>query len=210
MTIKGVFFDFGGVLYRVPAQSWMRRWQMLLGMGHDPTLSAMILTPDESPYFKGLMEGRIPESDMWQRMGQAIRMGPAMVRWLQRSSMNKRHLNRAVVSYLAKLRPRFRTGILSNAGSDARRSFTGVFGFDRLVDTMVISAEEGSAKPDEHIYRVALERLGVAPEETVFLDDLAVNVAAARKLGIHAVQFRNTRQALAEIDSLLDGHHPKS
>jgi len=207
MTIRGVFFDFGGVLYRTPALSWMRRWQSLLGMGRDPTISAMLLTPDESPYFLALMEGRIPESDMWQRMSQAGRISPVLVRWLQRNSMNKRRLNRAVVRYLAALRPRFRTGILSNAGSDARRSFTGVFGFDRLVDTLVISAEEGSAKPDEHIYRVALERLGVAPEETVFLDDLAVNVAAACKLGIHAVHFQDTRQALAEIDVLLDGHH---
>ncbi len=207
MTIRAVFFDFGGVLYRTPAQRWMRRWQVLLGMGRDPTLSAMILTPDESPYYQGLMEGTIPESDMWQRMGQAWRVSPALVGWLRRSSMSTHRLNRSVVRYLAGLRPRFRTGILSNAGTDARRLFTGVFGFDRLVDTLVISAEEGSAKPDERIYRVALDRLGVAPEETLFLDDLAVNVTAARRLGIHAVQFLDTRQALAEVDNLLDGHH---
>ena len=81
--------------------------------------------------------------------------------------------------------------------------FTDQFGFDRLVDTMIISAEERVAKPDERIYRIALERLQVDPEEAVFLDDLAVNVAAANQLGMKAVHFRETRQALAEVQSLL-------
>ena len=67
--------------------------------------------------------------------------------------------------------------------------FTSIFGFDRLVDEMIISAEEGIAKPDERIYRIALEKMGVEPEEAVFLDDLSANVEAARQLGMKAVQF---------------------
>jgi epoxide hydrolase-like predicted phosphatase len=204
MTIRAVFFDFGGVLYRTPDRSWLRRWQVLLGLIRDEDISGMILSPDESPFFQGIMEGTIPESAMWERMEKSWRLSPLVLRWLQHNTMNRRRLNREVVAFLAGLRPRYRTGILSNAGSDARRLFIDVFGFDRLVDTLVISAEEGSAKPDEQIYRVALDRLGVEPHETVFLDDLAVNVAAARNLGMHAVHFRDTRQALSEIAVLLE------
>jgi epoxide hydrolase-like predicted phosphatase len=117
--------------------------------------------------------------------------------------MSRQRLNHEVTSFLGSLRPRYRTAILSNAGSDARQMFTDRFGFDKLVDTIIISAEERVAKPDARIYQIALERLGVAPEEAVFLDDLAVNVAAAIGLGIRAVQFHNTRQALAEVRALL-------
>jgi epoxide hydrolase-like predicted phosphatase len=203
--IRAVFFDFGGVLYKTPDREWIKRWLVLLGLARDEAISAMLLSPDESPYFQGVMDGSIPESEMWARMGKAWRLSPLLLRWMQNNAMSRKRLNREVADYLGTLRPRFRTGILSNAGTDARRMFTDIFGFHHLVDTMVISAEEGCAKPDEHIYRVALDRLGVDPGEAVFLDDLAVNIAAARKLGMHAVQFIETRQALGEIARLLDG-----
>jgi epoxide hydrolase-like predicted phosphatase len=207
MSIQAVFFDFGGVLYRVPDRKWMRRMQMLLGLGKDSTFSTMILEPDESPYFQALMEGRITESDMWQRMANAWRLSPMVVGWLRKNTLSRRRVNQQVADFLAGLRPRFKTGILSNAGTDARKMFNEVFGFDRIVDTMVISAEEGVMKPDERIYQIALDRLGVSAPETVFLDDLAVNVDAARRVGIRAVHFQTTAQALAEVGSLLNGHH---
>ena len=106
-------------------------------------------------------------------------------------------------NFWASLRPKYRTGILSNAGSDARAMFTSIFGFDHLVDEMIISAEEGIAKPDERIYKIALEKMGVEPGEALFLDDLSANVAAARQLGMKAVQFLETSQALSEVRALL-------
>jgi len=201
MSIRAVLFDFGGVLYKTPDRRWLRNWQRLLGLGQDETISAMIASPEESPYVQAIMEGRIPESDMWERLGQRWRLSPVLVSWLQYSTMSRRRLNREVADFLAGLRPRFQTAILSNAGSDARRQFTEIFGFNRIVDEMIISAEEGVAKPDERIYRIALERLGVEAQEALFLDDLAVNVEAARRLGMQAVQFFETRQALAEIQA---------
>ena len=81
--------------------------------------------------------------------------------------------------------------------------FTSIFGFDHLVDEIIISAEEGIAKPDERIYQIALDKMGVEPEEAVFLDDLSANVEAARQLGMKAVQFLDTSQALSEIRALL-------
>ena len=206
LAIRAVIFDFGGVLYRVPDQKWMRRWQVLLGLGKDSAFSTMLLAPDESPYFRAIMEGRIAESELWERMATAWKLSPMITAWLRRHSMDRRRVNRVVEEFLAGLRPRYKTGILSNMGSDARQLFSQVFGFDRLVDTMVISAEEGVMKPDERIYRIALERLGVSAPEALFLDDLAVNVAAARQVGMCAVHFLTTAQALAEVASLLNGH----
>jgi len=201
--IRAVLFDFGGVLYRTPDRRWMRQWQILLGLARDEEITAIIAAPEESPFMQAVMDGRITESELWERFGRRWRLSPVLAHWLRRNAMSRRRLNREVTSFLGSLRPRYRTAILSNAGSDARQMFTDRFGFDQLVDTMIISAEERVAKPDARIYQIALERLGVAPEEAVFLDDLAVNVAAAIRLGIRAVQFHNTRQALAEVRALL-------
>jgi epoxide hydrolase-like predicted phosphatase len=203
MTIRAVFFDFGGVLYRTPDRRWMRYWQRILGLGQDEEISAIIASPDESPFMQAIMDGRIPEEEMWERMSRRWRLSPFLVNWLRRNALSHTRLNREVAKFLGSLRPRYKTAILSNAGTDARRVFTERFGFDRLVDTIIISAEERVAKPDERIYRIALERMQVDAQETLFLDDLAVNVAAANQIGMKAVHFRETRQALAEVQSLL-------
>ncbi len=203
MTIRAVLFDFGGVLYRTPDRRWMRKWQGLLRLGNDEVISSIIASQDESPYVQAIMEGRMPENEIWERMARRWRLSPILVRWLKRSSMSRHRLNREVAAFLASLRPKYRTGILSNAGSESRDMFTSIFGFDRLVDEIIISAEEGIAKPDERIYQIALDKMGVEPEEAVFLDDLSANVEAARQLGMKAVQFLDTSQALSEIRALL-------
>lgn len=77
---------------------------------------------------------------------------------------------------------------------------------DEIFETVVDSAFVGMRKPDHEIYRLTLERLeGVAPGECLFIDDTAVNCEAARELGIAAVHFRATDQAIAEIRSAVDG-----
>jgi putative hydrolase of the HAD superfamily len=59
------------------------------------------------------------------------------------------------------------------------------------------------AKPDPRCYALVCERLGVSPEETVFLDDYAPNVEAAREAGLHAVYYADHATAMAEIERLL-------
>jgi HAD superfamily hydrolase (TIGR01509 family) len=71
------------------------------------------------------------------------------------------------------------------------------WGILSLFDVVVCSGEEGVAKPDPTIYRLALDRLGVEPGEAVFVDDSRGHVAAARELGIHAIHF-TTAAALAD------------
>ncbi len=69
-------------------------------------------------------------------------------------------------------------------------------------DSVTISAEEGVMKPDPRIFEIALARAGVLPEEAVFVDDFAANVEGARRVGLRAIHFRSTAQALAELARL--------
>ena len=72
-------------------------------------------------------------------------------------------------------------------------------------DVYVNSAYVGLRKPDPAIFHLVLERLGVAPQQAVFLDDNLRNVDSARELGIHTVQFVDPETSLAELEALL-GH----
>jgi putative hydrolase of the HAD superfamily len=73
-----------------------------------------------------------------------------------------------------------------------------------VFEVVVDSAFVGARKPEPEIYELTLERLGgVKAEECVFVDDVDVNCAGARELGMHAVHFKDARQAIAEVEAIL-------
>jgi putative hydrolase of the HAD superfamily len=74
---------------------------------------------------------------------------------------------------------------------------------DDLFEVVVDSAFVGTRKPEPEIYAITLERLALPAEACAFVDDLEVNVDAAREVGMHGVVFRDTAQAVAELASLL-------
>jgi epoxide hydrolase-like predicted phosphatase len=70
-------------------------------------------------------------------------------------------------------------------------------------DAFVESAVVGMRKPDPRIYTHACRELGVAPQESVFLDDIGANLKAARALGMRTIKVETPEQALAELESAL-------
>ena len=115
-------------------------------------------------------------------------------------------LNGELAGYFSGLRPRYRTALLSNSFVGARKREQERFHFDEMTDLIIYSHEEGMAKPDPRIFALTCTRLDVQPGEIVFLDDAEPNVAAARELGIHAIPFRDTAQAIADISACLRAH----
>jgi epoxide hydrolase-like predicted phosphatase len=82
-----------------------------------------------------------------------------------------------------------RTAIVTNNIKEFSDAWRALLPVTELFDVVVDSCEEGIRKPDPRIFEIALERLGgVAPGRAVFLDDAPGNVAAARALGLHAIQ----------------------
>ena len=111
--------------------------------------------------------------------------------------------NTELIEYARGLRPRYRTGILSNSFVGAREREQEAYGFEDLVDVIVYSHECGMSKPDPRIYTLTCERLGVRPEETVFVDDYGPNATAAREAGLHGVHHTVNATTIGEIGRLL-------
>ena len=78
-----------------------------------------------------------------------------------------------------------KVGVLSNTLPSLRESLAH-YGLARYVDGFFASCALGVAKPDPRAFLLALEGLGLAPEETLYLDDDPENVEAARRLGLRA------------------------
>ena len=200
MVVRAVIFDLGGVLVRTEDFSGRRKWEERLSLS-EGELSAIVFDSDTAAR---ATVGAVPESEVWRHVGLALDLNEREAAEMRRDFWGGDQLDSRLVEYLLSLRPRYRTAILSNAWSEARDIFVHVFGLGRVVDEMVISAEEGVAKPDERIYEIAAKRLGVRPEEAVFVDDMPENVEAARAAGLCGVLFRNTDQALAEVNRCLN------
>ena len=103
-----------------------------------------------------------------------------------------RHLIRANIALARRLRPAYRTAILSNADLSLRGRLREL-GIHDMFDTVVSSAEEGVAKPEAEIYRRAAERIGLPPEACIFVDDAEANVRAAESVGMRGVVYRVDR-----------------
>lgn len=93
-----------------------------------------------------------------------------------------------------------RTGMLSNSWGAATYDRAR---FEELFDVVVISGELGIRKPEPQIYAVAAERMGLAPGELVFVDDLPGNLKPARALGMTTVVHRDAGATVAELEELL-------
>ena len=92
------------------------------------------------------------------------------------------------------------TGLISNSwgGVSYDRVAT-----DDLFDAVVISGEVGVNKPEPEIFRLGAERLGVAPEECVFVDDLRENCTGAEAVGMAAILHRGPDTTVPELERLL-------
>eukprot|EP00871_Galdieria_phlegrea_P004555 jgi/Galph1/50/GphlegSOOS_G4799.1 len=75
----------------------------------------------------------------------------------------------------------------------------------RYLPWTFISCDIGIRKPDLKIYQYALEKLQVSPEHCLFIDDRQVNCDAARKLGLHTIQFTNSLHLRMELQKYFDG-----
>lgn len=92
-----------------------------------------------------------------------------------------------------------RTCLVSNSwGAEYPRE-----GWDEVFDGVVISGEVGMRKPEEGIFRHALDLIGLEAHQCVFIDDIEANINAARRLGIHGIHHTEPAATLAELERLL-------
>ncbi|HSX08029.1 MAG TPA: HAD family phosphatase [Candidatus Saccharimonadales bacterium] len=120
-----------------------------------------------------------------------------------RANLDNNQPNAPLFAYITeRLKPRYKIGMLSNAADDWLEE---LFTSDQraLFDAVVLSYEIRAAKPDARAYQVIAERLGIAPEECVFVDDSERFCAGAREQGMQAVWYQDFASCKAELERIL-------
>jgi putative hydrolase of the HAD superfamily len=186
--VRAVIFDFGGVLIDM-------RWDVAAGLErtHGLPRGSILETLYRTPTWAAIERGR-GEIAAWRDEAHRLleaHAGRPLPR-LHDAWNAARHLIHPNVALARRLRPAYRTGILSNADVSLRGRLRELAIHD-LFDTVVSSAEEGLAKPEPEIYRLAAERIGTPPDACVFVDDAEGNVRAAEAIGMRAILYRVDR-----------------
>jgi putative hydrolase of the HAD superfamily len=206
MAIRAVVFDIGGVLEITqdlsPTRSQdsiTRSWETRLGL---PTGEIDVRMRDA---WVGGSIGTVTLDEVHQALRDQVGLDEEQVAAFM-ADLWREYLgtaNTELIDYARGLRPRYRTGILSNSFVGAREQEQQAYGFEDLVDEMIYSHECGMSKPDPRIYALTCERLGIPAGETVFVDDHVPNVTAATEAGLHAIRFTDNATVIAAIERLL-------
>jgi putative hydrolase of the HAD superfamily len=205
-----VISDFGGVLtspllepflavessYGVPPGS--------LGMA----MMKIASRDGVNPLFQ-LELGRITEASFLASLGEELTDSLGREVKLERFGeqfVSKLRPNEPMIEFMRQLRDRgYRMAICTNNIREWEPLWRAKLPVDEIFDVVVDSAFVGSRKPEREIYEVTLDRLGVAPESALLIDDVDLNCDAARALGMGAVCFRTTEQAIADTEEVLSG-----
>lgn len=198
MKIKAVFFDFGGVIQRTEYQAPRQQAAQRFGMEYEDIDNIVF----NSPTARQATVGEVPVEKHWEAVAKRLKISKEDIAAVEREFFAGDVIDHSIMEYLRSLRPRYKTGLISNAWSDMREYLVRQK-LDDAFDTLTISAEVGVAKPEAKIYLLALEQAQVEPEAAVFVDDVPANIEACEALGMKGILFRDPLKAMNELKKLL-------
>jgi putative hydrolase of the HAD superfamily len=206
--IKAVISDFGGVLTS-PLMNFFAAFQDSSGVSLEALGKAMARIAQEQgiqPLFE-LEKGALSEQRFVELLDGAVseELGrPVQLHGLADAYWSELDTNEEMVAHLRSVRDRgYRLALLTNNVREWEPRWRRMIPVDELFEVVVDSAFVGMRKPDPEIYELTLGRLGLSAPECVFIDDIELNCQTAERLGMRTVWFRDTTQAIADIDAAL-------
>jgi putative hydrolase of the HAD superfamily len=198
MNLRAVIFDYGLVLSGPAVPSARARLLQLTG-----------LTPDifDTHYWKYRLDydrGTLNGRTYWQAIAHdtGLSLSPDQIDALvEQDVLLWASVNPVMLDWVVRVRAAgFKTAILSNMGEDLLAHMRKTFDWLDRFHHLTWSCELDVTKPAPAIYTHTLEKLAVAPDEALFLDDKIENVEGARSVGMHALWFRDPETLQAELD----------
>jgi putative hydrolase of the HAD superfamily len=202
MAIRAVMFDFGGVISTSPFDAFAR-------FEHENGLPAGFIRSVNATNSDDNAWARLERSQIdvdafgtqWAAEAQALghEIDGRLV-----LEMLAGHIRPEMVAAVKTCRTAYKTACLTNNFLSAERAVSKeVADVYALFDAVLESRTLGVRKPDPRFYELACDALGVLPAESVFLDDLGVNLKPARALGMHTIKVTDARVALTELGDIL-------
>jgi glucose-1-phosphatase len=193
--IKAVIFDVGGVLIRTTDPQPRRALEERLGL----SAGGAELLVFNSEQGRAAQMGQITSLDHWQWVAEQLKLDADALLQFQHEFFGGDQLDHEMIAFIRKLRPTYRTAIISNYMDELPHLLTEVHRIADAFELIIVSSSEKIMKPAPIIFERTLERLGLAPHETIFIDDFPHNVEGARAVGMHAIHFTPGIDLVAEL-----------
>jgi putative hydrolase of the HAD superfamily len=201
MAIRAVMFDFGGVISSSPFEAFAR-FEAANGLPSGFIRSVNASNPDHNAWAR-LERSEIDLEKFGTQWSEEARALGHEVDGRLVLQMLSGDIRPQMVAAIRACRPKYKTACLTNNFLSAEAVVSEqVASVYALFDAVLESRTLGVRKPDPRFYEMACDSLGVRPEESVFLDDLGVNLKPARALGMHTIKVTDPDEALAELESL--------
>ncbi|MBE0670662.1 MAG: HAD family phosphatase [Anaerolineales bacterium] len=198
MSIRAVFFDFGGVIQRTEFQAPRQHLAERFRMEYDD-IDKLVFAGESA---RRASVGEILEDEHWANVLKRLKLPPAEKQAVEAEFFGGDVIDRELVNFIHSLRGKFHVGLISNAWS-GMRAFLEREKLVELFDSLTISAEVRVMKPEAKIYSIALGQAGVKAEEAVFVDDVQVNIDACQEIGMKGVLFKDPQKAMKELEKIL-------
>jgi len=202
VAIRAVMFDFGGVISSSPFEAFAR-FEQENGLPAGFIRRVNATDPDDNAWAR--LERNELDVDafgaQWAAESRALGHEVDGRRVLE---MLAGQIRPRMVAAIETCRTSYKTACLTNnfahVGHGASGEMAAVYAlFDAVLESRVL----GVRKPDPRFYELACEAVGVGPDESVFLDDLGVNLKPARALGMHTIKVTDPDEALDELGAML-------
>ena len=186
--IRAVMFDIGGVILKDDFLSFFAGFEDETGKTKEELYSLFF-----GRALQRYERGEIGAEEYW-RVCRECGISPKLLKEIKNGWTCVLKPMEGSMDIVMKLRGRYRLGAVTNVIDQMAEFIRRRFDVYRLFDVVILSYEVGMRKPEPGIYRLALERLGVRPEESVFIDNTEENVEGARRLGIRGIVFKNPEE----------------
>jgi epoxide hydrolase-like predicted phosphatase len=196
--VKGLLIDFGGVLTTNVFDSF-KAFCREEGLPEDAVKKLFRERGEGLSLLRRLERGELSAEDFSQQFAPLLGVSPdnLVERLFDGIGPDEAMLGAVRRSRAAGIK----TGLISNSWGDGVAYDPALL--DELFDAVVISGEVGMHKPEPEIYELGAERIGVAPDDCVFVDDLRENCAGAEAIGMKAILHRGPEGTLPQLEELL-------
>jgi putative hydrolase of the HAD superfamily len=206
--IEAIVSDFGGVLTS-PLLDSFASFQNSSGISLEQlgmAMAAVAAQDGANPLFE-LETGRMSEARFLETLGAQLSAQtgrPVELHGFGERYFDNLHPNEPMIDYMRELRGRgYRMAICTNNVREWEQLWRAKLPVDEIFEVVVDSGFVGYRKPEPQIYEITLERLGVPAPAALLVDDIEANCTGARELGMQAVWFQSTEQAISEIERAL-------
>jgi putative hydrolase of the HAD superfamily len=199
-TLSGLLVDYGGVLTTNVWDSF-RAFCEAEGIDRNEVKKVFREDPEARALLRRLEAGELNEESFAPLFGPIIGVREDRYEGLVDRLFSGMQPEQAMIAALPLARAAgVKTGLISNSWGRGRYDRDA---FGELFDGVVISGEVGLYKPQPEIFRLGAERVGLDPQQCVFVDDLVENCEGAEAVGMTAVLHRGADGTLERLEELL-------